>query len=189
MQQPIRRIVAKARLGQLVTAGFAALSMVSCSTAPVDGGGRAETQPPPKATLGLTTSVPSEDLVAALELENNVRVQGRLVDLSEGPAAEAGLLEGDVLLKLGENDLYSHDDISDFLSVSAPGDRVPVLFKREVEAGPRQAVVTLGSEQRAAESGPAIRWQFASLGQLPRALETARSQKKRIMVGLSGAET
>lgn len=115
--------------------------------------------------------------------------QGRRIDSSEGPAAKAGLRQGDVLVKLGENVLYSQDDIFDYLSVSSPGDQVAVLFKRESGTEPRRAVVTLGVELVGAEDQPALHWQFASLAQLPQALELARAQEKKVMVGLSGAET
>ncbi len=38
-------------------------------------------------------------------------------------------------------------------------------------------------------TGPHLRWQFASLAQLSRALESARALKKKVMVGLSAART
>ncbi len=36
---------------------------------------------------------------------------------------------------------------------------------------------------------PRMNWQYASLAQLESALEEARAQKKKVLVGLSGAET
>lgn len=156
---------------------------------PTEVGPRAGNTEVRRARLGLSTSVPSNELAELLELENRVRVRGRVIDRAEGPALEAGLRKGDVLLKLGDVDLYSADDISDFLRVSSPGARVPIAFKREGNTDVLEVVVSLGKDRIEATSGPEIRWQFASLGQLPRALEVARAQKKKVMVGLSGAET
>ena len=143
-----------------------------------------------RATLGIATSAPSEDTARDLGLQNKVRVQGRLIEEVEpgGPADRAGLRVGDVLFRLAANDLYSADDVADFLAVSSPGDVVSVDFKRS-DAEARATTVTLGGESAAAEPGPRMRWQFAGLGQLPRALETARAEKKKVLVGLSGAET
>lgn len=143
-----------------------------------------------RATLGASTSVPSSEVTQQMDLTHKVRVHGRVIDEVEpgSAAAEAGLQPGDVLLRLGENDLYSADDIADFLSVSSQSDQVLVSFKSAGEVEPREATVTLGGERIAAE-GPRLRWQFASLGQLPEALDIARAKKKKIMVGLSGSET
>jgi len=143
------------------------------------------------ATIGLTTSVPPSETAEAMALADNVRVHGRFVDQVEanGPAAEAGLQPGDVLLQLGDNDLYSADDVADFLAVSSPGDRIPVAFKRSGDVQARQTTVTLGELRKTEAPGSGLRWTFAGLGQLPKALETARAKKKKVMVGLSGAET
>ena len=142
------------------------------------------------ASLGVTTSVPPEGVVKNLGLTRKVRILGRNLDTVKpgSSAAAAGLLQGDVLLRLDDNDLYSADDIADFLSVSAPGDRVAVKFLRAGEAEPRQATVLLGSQGSGPEENT-LRWQYAGLGQLPSALAAARAQKKKVMVGLSGAET
>jgi thiol-disulfide isomerase/thioredoxin len=142
------------------------------------------------ASLGLSTSAPSDEAVRDMGLANNVRVLGRLIDAvaPDGPAAAAGLAAGDVLLRIEDNDLYSADDIADYLAVSAPGDRATVRFKRKGDAEPRETTVVLGRGSSSRSTG-GLHWQFAGLGQLPKALEVARAQKKKVMVGLSGAET
>lgn len=142
------------------------------------------------ATLGLTTSAPSEELVQAMGLDHNVRVLGRVIDSLEpdGAVASAGIEVGDVLLSIGENDLYSADDIADYLAVSKPGQSAKVRYKRSGDAEPRGTSIVLGCGPSAMSPG-GLRWQFAGLGQLPSALEQARAEKKKVMVGLSGAET
>jgi PDZ domain-containing protein len=189
MCSPPANIVSMMHLSRLYAAGFVSLAIGACSSAAVGNGVQDDARPARAASLGLMTSIPSELLVRSFNLNNNVRVQGRLVDLSEGPAAEAGLRQGDVILQLGENDLYSQDDITDFLKVSTPGDQVPVIFRREAGSEPQRALVTLGAEKASPEDGAALRWQYASLAQLPKALEVARAQNQKVMVGLSGAET
>ncbi len=147
-----------------------------------------DTEREPAATLGLTTSAPDEALVLEMQLENNVRVNGRVVEAvaSGGPSDQAGIRTGDVLLQLGPNTLYSQDDIDDFLRVSRPGSKVVVRLKREHSTTEHELPVTLG----AGEPVPAgFTWQYASQGQLPLALEHARAAKKKILVGVSGAET
>lgn len=142
------------------------------------------------ASLGLSTSVPSSKVARELGLEMKVRLLGRLIDSLDpkGAAAAAGLLKGDVLLSLADNDLYSADDIADFLAVTSPGTRVAVHYKRAGETESRQATVLLGS-QASGRSANALRWQYSGLGQLSAALEEARAKKKKVVVGLSGAET
>jgi predicted metalloprotease with PDZ domain len=166
------------------------LLSISCSSLADGAEATVQNQTATRATGGFATSAPSEDLVRELGLENNVRVQGRRVDYVEpdGPADSAGLREGDVVLRLGENDLYSADDIADFLAVSTPGVAVTVEFERPDE-GALTATITLGERPAPASSEPRLRWQFSGLGQLPRALDLARAKKKKVMVGLSGAET
>lgn len=143
------------------------------------------------ATLGIETAVPSDEVAEALGLTNKVRLHGRQISRLEpgGPAAAAGLQLGDVLLSLGGNDLYSHDDISDFLLVSSPGDESPAVFRRQGEAAIRRTTLSLGGKPIAAKGRPAIEWQFSGPGQLAKALDAARAQKKKVLVGLSGAET
>ncbi len=179
-----------------MTSGFAQLPFVlllaglGCSSPPPKEPGSATQTVRRPAILGVTTSVPSEGLTEELGLTTDVRVQGRVIEEVEprGPAARAGLRTGDVLLRLDENELYSADDISDFLAVSTPGRQVAVQFKRG-DPELRRTAVVLGEADSVVDSGPRLTWQFASLAQLPAALEVARAKKKKVMVGLTGAET
>lgn len=106
------------------TAVGVALFVGACSSTPTSKAVHLGNDTLGKATIGVSTSVPPSELAEAMELTNRVRVHGRLVDSVEGPAAEAGICTGDVLLTLGAVDLYSDDDIADFLSVTEPGARI-----------------------------------------------------------------
>ena len=141
------------------------------------------------AVLGVSTAVPSEALARAMGLAFQVRQQGRLVaSLAEESAAEAaGIRSGDVLLQLDEITLYSQDDIDDLVSVCRPGDRVRATVVRAETHQREELAVELGAGRARAKGG--IDWQYASLAQLPAALEEARARRKKVLVGLSGAET
>lgn len=143
------------------------------------------------ATLGVRTGSPSEETAAATGLTKKVRVLGRLVTgvEPESAAAKAGLEVDDILLRLGSNDLYSADDIADFLSVSEPGDQVSLVYKRPGSSEEHEATAILGEVEQPATLSPRFVWQYSSLGQLPQALEEARAKKKKVFIGLSGAET
>jgi thiol-disulfide isomerase/thioredoxin len=143
------------------------------------------------ASLGVETAVPSHEVAASLELTNKVRIRGRLVtDVEQdSAAAKAGIKPGDVLVRLGDNELYSADDISDFLSTSKPGDQVTLTYKRPGSPEKHEALVTLGGGEQSLARGPRFKWHYSGLVQLPQALGEARAKKKRVLVGLSGAET
>ena len=140
-------------------------------------------------SLGVETGVPSEERVEALALPHRVRQQGRaIVSLDpDGPAARAGLSEGDVLLRAGGVELYSQDDLSDVARAGNPGDRLRLLVVRSGRTETEELDVELGrGDLRRPDE---LQWPYASLAQLPRALEEARAAKKKVMVGLSGSET
>lgn len=144
-----------------------------------------------KATVGLLTSVPSKEVVESMGLTNKVRVHGRFVNevTADGPAAQAGLQAGDVILKLAGNDLYSGDDLADIMRVCAPGEKLAMVFKRPGEQDSREVLLTLGSGELSAEEAAGLQWDYAGLGQVQEALGAARSAKKKVLVGISGAET
>jgi predicted metalloprotease with PDZ domain len=141
------------------------------------------------ATLGVATAIPSSELASELDLAFEIRQQGRVVETVDqwSVAARAGVEPGDVLLRLGDITLYSQDDIEDFLSVHDPGDEVRATVVRRGSREREELRLALGSGAPR-ESGK-IRWQYASLAQLPAALDRARAEKKKVLVGLSGAET
>ncbi len=152
-------------------------------------------QDPPKyATyLGLSSRAPTVEEVEAFDLELRVRHRGQIVQrVKEGsPAARAGLKPGDAIISFDNNDLYSFDDVRDFVRVSRPGQKVRVRLKHKGSAKEVVVRVELGrkklSGQRAKREE--LQWNFASLAQLEDALEQAKKLKKPLLVGISGAET
>ena len=79
-----------------------------------------------RAQLGLSSRAPTADEVTAFKLERNVRNKGQIVDkLVEGGAADkAGIKPGDAIIRLDNNDLYSFDDVRDFVATSQPNKKV-----------------------------------------------------------------
>jgi serine protease Do len=67
------------------------------------------------------------------------------VDPGSG-AADAGIQQGYVILKVGSHDVDSADDLADAVSGSHPGDHVDVVLQR----GSQQMTVTVGVGQRPA---------------------------------------
>lgn len=173
---------------KLIHHAFLAIALVACRSS---SGKPQEIAPTTAAgaTLGVTTEIPSRELAREMGLEFQIRQQGRLVEsVAEGSAASsAGIRTGDVLVQLGEVTLYSQDDIDDFLSVSEPGAQVRATLVRGDTRERRELSITLGSGS--APPPGTMRWQYASLAQLPAALEEARAEMKKVLVGLSGAET
>ncbi len=47
------------------------------------------------------------------------------------PAESSGLKEGDVIIRIGSNEVHGLKDLSEILGSLAPGDRIPVTFLRE----------------------------------------------------------
>jgi predicted metalloprotease with PDZ domain len=172
---------------KLVYLLLASIPLAACrSTAGAPSGAGSA---PGTAFLGVETDVPPEDLAREMKLELEVRQQGRLVTaVTEGSAAhQARIRNGDVLLQLDDVILYSQDDIDDFVSVHGPGDQVTATVVRRDSHEQEKLQVELGSG--AARGNEGVRWQYASLTQLPTALDRARAEKRKVLVGLSGAET
>jgi S1-C subfamily serine protease len=111
-----------------------------------------------------------------------------LTAIDKGGAAEkAGLKKGDVLLALDQNKLYSQDDLADFLRVSHPGSHVRAIVKRADSFKEEKATLTLDAIEKS--GGTKFTWQYASLGQLEKALAAAKTEGRLVLVGLSGADT
>jgi S1-C subfamily serine protease len=104
-----------------------------------------------------------------------------------GAAEKAGLNKGDVLLALDQNNLYSQDDLADFLRVSHPGSKVRAVVKRADTFKEGKVTLTLDAIEEADRKH--FTWQYASLGQLEKAIAAAKREGKLVLVGLSGADT
>jgi hypothetical protein len=57
------------------------------------------------------------------------------------PAKECGLREGDIIVRIGDNEISSLKDLSEALKTLAPGDRVTVTFMREGKEQTAEAVL------------------------------------------------
>ena len=143
------------------------------------------------ASLGMTTTASLREEAEARGLKIEVCVRGQLVTRVKrnGPAAKAGIGVGDVLEKLDDNEIYSQDDIADFLAASNPKQMVKLQLVLAKGKKRKQLQVVLGTKRVKAPKKPRLEWQFASLGQLDEAVAKAKIEKRLILVGLSGAET
>lgn len=152
---------------------------------------RGDDAKPKVASLGAETRNPTEEEAKAYGLGKQKVgcTNGQYFKTVEegGPAEKAGFKEGDVLLSLDANKLYSKDDLADFLRVVKPGTKVEAMLKRAGTFKEEKVTLTLGSGPEV--SGKGIVWQHAGLGQLDSALAAAKKDGKLVLVGLSGADT
>jgi S1-C subfamily serine protease len=141
---------------------------------------RADDAKPKMASLGAETRNPTDEEAKAysLGMQKVGCINGQYVKAVEksGPADKAGLKEGDVILSLDSNRLYSRDALLVEARVKRAG-----TFKEE------KVPLTLGSGPVA--SGKGLVWEHAGLGQLDAALSAAKKDSKLMLVGLSGADT
>jgi S1-C subfamily serine protease len=146
---------------------------------------------PQAAVLGAGTRAPDASEKAAFKLGDPLagRVNGQIVDevTKDGPAAAAGIVAGDAILALDANRLYSNDDLQDFVRAAKPGQKVKVLLRRGESKQEETVEVVLGSAPAPKEAH--IEWTFAGPAQLDAALALAKKEGKKVLVGLSGAET
>ena len=91
-------------------------------------------------------------------------------------------------MALDDNELFSADDVADFLLVSRQGRHAAAHVRRKGEAKERVFDVVLAAAP-AALPADRIVWQFAGLGQYDAALAAAKKASTRVLVGLSGADT
>ncbi|MEK7465792.1 MAG: PDZ domain-containing protein [Planctomycetota bacterium] len=150
-----------------------------------------EAKPPPAALFGAGTRAPDASEKAALSLGDPLagRVNGQIVEevAKDGPAGAAGITAGDAILALDANRIYSSDDLQDFVRAAKPEQKVKVLLRRGESKKEETVEVTLGSQPRPKEAR--IEWTFAGPAQLDAALALAKKEGKKVLVGLSGAET
>jgi predicted metalloprotease with PDZ domain len=149
-----------------------------------------EARPKRLAALGAETRLPTANEVKTYQLARLIgKVQGQYVSTlaKDGPAENAGLKAGDVLLALDANTICSRDDLEDFLRVSAPGTKVRALVKRAGTFQQERVTVTLGTGPEASAQG--LTWQYAGHAQLDAALAASKKEGKPLLIGLSGADT
>ncbi|KAF0244302.1 MAG: Peptidase S1C [Planctomycetota bacterium] len=146
---------------------------------------------PRTALFGAGTRAPDASEKAAFKLGDALagRVNGQIVEAvaKDSPAATAGIAVGDAILALDSNRIYSSDDLLDFLRAAKPEQKVKVLVRRGESKKEESVEVTLGSEAAAKEAH--IQWTFAGPAQMDAALALAKKEGKKVLVGLSGAET
>jgi predicted metalloprotease with PDZ domain len=177
----LQRIVA---LGVLAVLPILGCGCPGCSTQAEEAG------PKRLAVLGAETRLPTASEVKTYQLARLVsKVQGQYVSavVKDGPAENAGIKVGDVLLALDANTIYSQDDLQDFLRVSEPGAHVLALVKRAATFREEKTMVTLGTGPQV--SGKGLTWQYAGRGQLDAASAAAKKEGKPLLIGLSGADT
>ncbi len=141
--------------------------------------------------LQIETRAPTPEEAQMFCLERLVgRVNGLFVVGARegGPAAAAGLIPGDVILEAGGSPLHSRDDLEDAWRVARPGTRIPLRVKR-LETFQVLRLALEGPAANPAPAGGGIAWQHAGPGALSRALAEAGRAGRRVLVGLSGAET
>ncbi len=139
------------------------------------------------AHLGLESRAPTQKEGKDLGLPVLVgRHLGQIVESVEkdGPAAKAGLQEGDIVLQLDENKLYSRDELDDFVATAKPGAKVRAKVKRGDKE--EDVAVALGERRREAK---AVVWEYSGPAQLAAAIEEAKKRRTLVLIGISGAET
>lgn len=98
----------------------------------------------PGAYLGVTTRDVTEALAFQLGLEVD-RGAFVLATLENGPAADAGVREGDVIVELDGEAIAAAEDLGRVLADHEPGDRVDVVVVGP-DGGRRTLTVTLGTK-------------------------------------------
>jgi PDZ domain-containing secreted protein len=143
------------------------------------------------ATLGVETRAPTQEECLRYALELNVRYKGQMICRlnRNSVAAMAGLRRGDVILAFDKVEIFSSDDLRDLLSVRVPGQAVTLQVKRGKDKKKETLRLKLGDQKIPKRKEPRLVWQHAGLPYLEDALAQARREKKRVLVGLSGAET
>lgn len=109
--------------------------------------------------------------------------------IKDSAATKAGLAAGDVIVRLGNVEVFSQDDIADVLHVSAPGQKLKAAVLRAKTGKEETVEIALGTREVKVPKVAPLAWDYASLANLDAALAQAKKDKKLVLVGLSGAET
>lgn len=93
---------------------------------PAEPAPKAEPPKPAQADkLGLSVGEPTAEEKAALNLSSGV-----IVRAVSGLAAQAGIAQGDVILRLGSTDITSAKQFSDLVNAAPKGRQIPILVRR-----------------------------------------------------------
>jgi C-terminal processing protease CtpA/Prc len=143
------------------------------------------------ATLGVETRAPSKEECVRYALKLNVRYQGQMIRrlAKDSVAAKAGIRRGDIILMIDKVEIFSSDDIHDVLMVRKPHQTVTLQLIRGKDKKKQTLRLKLGEQKIPARKGPRLKWHYAGLPYLKDALAQAKKESKRVLVGLSGAET
>lgn len=143
------------------------------------------------ATLGVETRAPTKEECARYALELNVRYKGQLIErmTKDGVAARAGLQLGDVILMFDKVEIFSSDDLRDLLVVREPGQEVTLQILRGKDKKKVSVRLNLGEQKIPKRKDPRLTWHHAGLPYLKDALVQAKKEGKRVLIGLSGADT
>ena len=82
-----------------------------------------------RAALGIS----SQDIDSHLQLMDNLSVNHGVLVVemrSDGPAAQAGLLQGDVIVVINGKEIANQAALADVLAIKTPGDKVSVSVYR-----------------------------------------------------------
>lgn len=143
------------------------------------------------ATLGVDTRAPTKEECVRYALELNRRYKGQVIDrLRKASAgAKAGLVRGDIIVAMDRVEIFSADDIRDLLMVRKPGQKVTLQVIRGKDNKKETVRLKLGEKKVLKRRLPRLTWNYAGLPYLEDALARARRESKRVLVGLSGADT
>lgn len=143
------------------------------------------------AWAGVKTRTPSKEECIQYALNLEVRYQGQLVTnvVAKSAAAKAGIEVGDIILMMGKVGIFSKDDIADVVMVRKPGQVVDVRLLKAKTKKEKSVLLKLGSKKIPKRKKARLQWHYAGLPYLEEALARAKKEKKRVLVGLSGAET
>jgi len=141
--------------------------------------------------LGVATTAPTSDIATTMKLAHRIRTEGRVVTEIEpgSPADRAGLEQGDVILQLADNRLYSADDITDYLAFTATDEPIDVIVRRAGRIEDEQIRITPAPRAPSGSDRAGIDWRYAGLAQLDEALSQARASGQSVLVGLTGSDT
>jgi S1-C subfamily serine protease len=143
------------------------------------------------ATVGMETRAPNKEERRKYSLKFEVRSQGQVVTglARGGAAAKAGIRKGDIILKIEKVEIFSQDDIRDIVMVRKPGQKIVMDVIRGKSKKNTSLEVKLGEKKIRATKKSRLEWDYAGIGYLKDALARAKREQKRVLVGLSGAET